>query len=68
MPETHVMIRSKGSMSKIPIKLSLTAVSHYYMCICIIDSFSLHLILGKSDKGRPCQPIFKVQWLAVSSG
>lgn len=23
---------------------------------------------SKSDKGRPCQPIFKVQWLAVSSG
>ncbi len=28
----------------------------------------LLLFLGKSDKGRPCQPIFKVQWLTVSSG
>ena len=26
------------------------------------------IILGKTDKGRPSQPIFKVQWLAVSSG
>ncbi|XP_068755727.1 syntaxin-binding protein 5-like isoform X2 [Montipora capricornis] len=30
-----------------------------------VETLSPHT---KSDKGRPCQPIFKVQWLAVSSG
>ena len=66
--------------SKIYTKNKIEPQHIYMMCIIrlfiaflllrhVVDTIILFSFLpAKSDKARPCQAIFKVQWLAVSSG